>query len=205
MITKTLIEQHIQKGLSYQEYSSLIEKLLSQNKTTGSNQSNKMIEYTQLNQQRSKRIEKTIHLDEELSAALQEIRQPWYWVVLTEAWCGDAAQNIPIIAKMAEANPHIKIKLLLRDENPEVMQAYLTNGSKSIPKLICLKSDNLQELGTWGPRPKPAQEMVRLYKENPTVIYSDFVKELQLWYAKDKGKTIQSEFKELIKEWISDE
>ncbi len=201
IISKAITTAHVEKALDYYTYTQLIEDLLTQNKTTGSNHSEKMIEYTKMNEQRRKRLDKTTKLLPELEHELISLDDKWYWVVLTEAWCGDAAQNIPVLAKMASLTPNIELKLLLRDENPEVMEAYLTNGGKSIPKLICLRAENLEELGTWGPRPGAAQQMVNAYKANPTSSYSDFVKEIQLWYAKDKTQTIQQEFLSLVKQW----
>src|SRR5690606_3918922 len=102
-------------GMSYQEYRGLIEQLLLGGKTTGENQSQGMIGYTRLNVQRMNRLEAKIVLSESLLMELRNLHQDWYWVVLTEAWCGDAAQNLPILAKIAEATPRITMKLLLRD------------------------------------------------------------------------------------------
>jgi hypothetical protein len=201
ILSKAITTAHVEKAMTYEAYSQLIETLLAENKTTGANHSEKMIEYTKMNEQRRKRLDKTTQVISELESEIKDINEKWYWLVLTEAWCGDAAQNIPVIAKMASVNPHVELKLLLRDENPEVMEAYLTNGGKSIPKLISLKAENLEEMGTWGPRPKPAQQMVEAYKANPTSSYADFVKEIQLWYAKDKTQSIQQEFLALIKQW----
>ena len=202
MITsKAITSVHIENAMTYQAYDQLIAGLLAENKTTGTNHSEKMIEYTKMNEQRRKRLDKTTNILPELEKLLKSVDEKWYWLILTEAWCGDAAQNIPVISKMASLNPKIELKLLLRDENPEVMEAYLTNGGKSIPKLVCLKAGNLEEIGTWGPRPKPAQQMVEAYKANPTSSYADFVKEVQLWYAKDKTQTIQKEFLSLLNQW----
>ena len=199
-MNKVITENHLNSALSYSDYVSLVDKLLSEGKTTGSNHSQKMIDYTKMNQQRRKRLDKTVVINKELNNLLNSVTGHWTWLVLSEAWCGDVAQNIPVLAKMASLNDNIDFKLLLRDENPEVMEAYLTNGSRSIPKLICLDS-SLNEIGSWGPRPKPAQQMVMAYKSNPTVSYEDFIKEIQLWYAKDKTQTIQKEFTDLLKRW----
>ncbi len=121
--------------------------------------------------------------------------------MLTEAWCGDAAQIIPLMAKVADASPLITLKLLLRDEYPEVIDAYLTNGSRSIPKLICLTED-LKEVGTWGPRPAEAQQLMNDFKQqHPDEDYQALAKEMQLWYARDRTRAIQKEFVKLLTEW----
>lgn len=127
------------------------------------------------------------------------LKYKWLWLVITEAWCGDAAQNIPVIAKIAEINSNIELKFILRGENLVVMDTYLTNGGRSIPKLICLDSQTLEELGTWGPRPVIAQKRFMKDKTDPDVSHEEMVKNNQLWYLQDKTLSIQNEFLELIK------
>ena len=192
---------HLEASQSYDAYRQMIERLLSEGKTTGTNHSEAMLDYTRLNVQRMSRLDKVVQLTEDLQAQLAAVSTSWTWLVLTEAWCGDAAQNIPVIAKMAEASPYITLKLLLRDEHPEVMDAYLTNGSRSIPKLVCLTKD-LQEIGTWGPRPAPAQQLMANFKaQHPDEGYQELAKEIQRWYARDHTQTIQQEFTNLLTEW----
>ncbi|GJM60052.1 thioredoxin family protein [Persicobacter diffluens] len=190
--------EKIEQGYSYAEYRALTDQLLSEGKTTGDNQSEAMIEYTQLNVQRMKRAEKVFMLNEETEKHLQAIDRPIYWVVLSEAWCGDAALNLPAIAKMAEVNDHIKLSILLRDENPEVMDQYLTNGGRSIPKLIAVDAESGAELFTWGPRPAPAQQIVLDWKASGSTNPDEKNVAIQKWYAKDKGLTIQEEFIALL-------
>jgi len=153
--------------------------------------------YTRLNLSRMQRLNKKITIDEELKLAVDEFQTPQTWYILTEAWCGDAAQNIPVIAALALSNPMITVKLLLRDENPEIMDAYLTNGGRSIPKLIAV-DEELNELFTWGPRPAPAQEMLTEYKANPVKSYKEFSEDIQRWYIADKTASIQKELKVLL-------
>nr|WKN39041.1 thioredoxin family protein [Tunicatimonas sp. TK19036] len=198
-------DKHLEAGMSYSTYRQLIDSLLTEHKTTGNNQSEKYIEYTKLNMQRMRRLDKTTKLQPEVLAQLERINQPWIWIVLTEAWCGDAAQSLPVIAKMASAAPNIDLHLLLRDEYPEVMDAYLTNGGRSIPKLICL-TQNLEDIGSWGPRPMPVQQMLSDYKEKYgdqlRDHYSEFSEQAQLWYARDRTRTIQQELKEKLAVWL---
>jgi len=96
-------------------------------------------------------------------------------------------------------NSNIELKFLLRDENPELMDQYLTNGkSRSIPKLIAVDENN-EELFNWGPRPKILQEMFYHMKAN--AITNDTIKEeMHRWYAKDKTVTTQKEILELLKQ-----
>jgi ADP-heptose:LPS heptosyltransferase len=189
---QTITAAHIEKGISYESYRALIEKLQQQNMTTGDNHSESLLNYTKLNSQRMSKWDKIFKPNEELVEMLTSIKVPTNWVVLTEAWCGDAAQNLPIIAKLASLNPNISLKLLLRDENMEVMDAYLTNGGRSIPKLIMLDND-LNEIGQWGPRPKPVQDIMMDMKSKGALSYDDFGVAAHTWYAKDRSKTLQEE------------
>ncbi len=192
-MAQVITQEHIKQAMSYEQYIDLVHQLLSEDKTTGPNQSEEMIAYTRLNVQRMRRLNKTIILDDLLVEKLSNLTKPWIWLVLTEAWCGDAAQNIPVLAKMAGQTANIKLHLLLRDEHPEIMEAYLTDGGRSIPKLICLTPD-LTEVGTWGPRPVAAQQIMAQYKTNPGIDKKVFIEAVQEWYAKDKTKSMQQEF-----------
>lgn len=200
-MSKTVItNEHLAKAITYTQYRELIDMLLAENKTTGTNHSEAMVEYTRMNAQRMRRVEKTTVLDNELVDLMLSVQNKMTWVILTEAWCGDAAQTVPAIVKIADASPLIDVKLLLRDENPEVMDAYLTNGGRSIPKLIVLDAETMEELGTWGPRPEPAQQLFNDLKAQE-VPYQEFVEKLHGWYGKDRSKTLLQEFKQLIMQW----
>ena len=193
--------EHLAASQSYEDYQQMIGRLLAEGKTTGDNHSEEMRHYTDLNRQRMHRLGKVAQLTEPLQEQLAAVLADWTWLVLTEAWCGDAAQSIPLMAKMADASPRITLQLLLRDEHPEVMDAYLTNGSRSIPKLICLTED-LQEIGTWGPRPAAAQQLMNDFKQqHPNESYQALAKEMQLWYARDRTQAIQEEFTDLLRDW----
>lgn len=195
-----ITENHLQKGISYKEYREMIDKLMAEGKTTGENHSKDMLHYTELNIQRMNRVEKTVSLSGEMLNALKSLDMKMVWVVMTEAWCGDAAQNVPVMAKIADATDKIELRLLLRDENLDVMDAYLTNGGRSIPKMVALDAETLDELFTWGPRPEPAQTMMMDFKNNPNGrSKQDLVIDIQKWYAKDKGLTTQKELVDLMK------
>ncbi|MEQ8242200.1 thioredoxin family protein [Fulvivirga sp.] len=190
-------EVHWENGLSYNEYRQLIDSLLKINQTTGSNDSEKQLVYTRLNVQRMNKWDKITKLNQELIQVVEKIDTPQKWLMLTEAWCGDAAQNLPAIQKIADLNDKIEVRYLLRDENLDIMDAYLTDGGRSIPKLIIL-DDEYNEFANWGPRPAPAQNILKDYKSNDDITYDEFSVNLHTWYAKDKGKTLQSEFTVLL-------
>lgn len=200
MSNTVITNEHLAKAMTYTQYRELIDTLLAENKTTGTNHSEAMVEYTRMNAQRMRRVEKTTVLDDELVDLMLSVQTKMVWVVLTEAWCGDAAQTVPALMKIADASPLIDVKLLLRDENPEIMDAYLTNGGRSIPKLIALDADTMQELGSWGPRPEPAQRLFTEMKEQE-VPYTEFVEKLHGWYGKDRSYALLQEFKKLIPSW----
>ena len=201
--TKTMITRSLIEGAySYRDYSDLIAKLFAENRTTNDENEEEMLDYTKMNMQRSGRWDKRGEISNELTKALSNFPRKMTWLVLTEGWCGDAAQTLPFLNKMAELSPNIELKLILRDEHLEVMDQYLTNGkSRSIPKLVALDSETLEEIGTWGPRPMAIQTLFEEMMANPANDFEDIKKDLHLWYARDKGVNIQSEFLDLLLDW----
>ncbi len=182
---------------TYQEYRALINSLLLQNKTTGTNHSADMIKHTEMNVVRLNRLDKTAKLSDELTKALQTSPSQ-HWVIISEAWCGDAAQSMPWLNKMAETNPEIKLSILLRDENTDIIDDFLTNNGRSIPKLISLDAEG-NILFDWGPRPTEIQdEYMRLKSEG--LAYEDISTVIHTLYAKNKGIAIQEEFKLILGE-----
>ena len=125
----------------------------------------------------------------------------WIWLVITEGWCGDAAQNIPVIEKIAAENEGIATRYVLRDENLELMDRYLTNDARSIPKLICLDAETLEEIGTWGPRPQMAMEYFYEMRDGGKMEKPQMMENMQRWYLQDKEKSIQAEFSVLLDKW----
>jgi hypothetical protein len=98
----------INKALDYQSYKDLIERLLKEGRSTGPNQSQELLQYSELNVHRMNRVEKTTVLIEDLSATIDLIEQPQIWLILAEGWCGDAAQTIPIFHLIEKQFPQIK-------------------------------------------------------------------------------------------------
>ncbi len=200
--TKAITPECLSSAYTYQQYRDLIEKLLSERKTTGENHSEVMIHYTNMNHHRMKRLDKTIELKPELVEKLKYFDREVIWLVLTEAWCGDAAQILPVFEKMAETSPNIELKFILRDENPGIMDDFLTDGrSRSIPKLICLDADSHEVLGEWGPRPEEAQDLFFSLRNQSELISQEVAERLHKWYADDKTQTVQEEFIRLLDRW----
>ena len=195
-----LLTSVINKSLSYSEYLQLTEDLLSQEKTTGPNQGADYVHYTNLNFHRMKRLDKTVEINAELKSLIAQIQTPQTWLVISEAWCGDAAQNVPLLQKLADLSSKIELKIILRDENLEVMDMYLTNGGRSIPKLIALENETLNELYTWGPRPASIQNVMNELKAANVTEISEIVEKIQIAYNHDKSQSFQNEFVTLLTE-----
>jgi len=190
------LKDYIVKSMNYETYRKLIDDLFAQGKTTGREQSPERLEYSKLNMARIKRIEQNIPLNEDLTAALKKINKPLYILAITEGWCGDSAQNLPIFSKFDTVNPMIKTLYVLRDENLELMDAYLTNGGRSIPKVIFF-DENGNELATWGSRPKECQQVMEEMKaKNATKPEKEAA--IHAWYAKDKTQTLQQEISAIL-------
>jgi hypothetical protein len=194
------MKKYIDNSMKYAEYIDLIDNLLLEGKTTGPNQSEAMFNYGKLNRQRMKRLGKTVKLNELLVEKVKNIERKMIWLIITEGWCGDAAQNIPVVEKIANENSNIKTRYILRDENLELMDRYLTNNTRSIPKLIALDAENLEEIGTWGPRPKAAMDYFYEMRESG-MEKPEMMENMQRWYNKNKEQAIQTEFESLLEKW----
>lgn len=187
------------KALTADQYQALVERAVEEGKTTGPNQTEALAGYTKLNLQRMNRVAKTTKLDTDLLQSLSEKKNDVAFLIITEAWCGDAAQSVPVFVKLAQESG-VEVKLALRDENLELIDAHLTNGGRSIPVVIALDKNSYKPAFTWGPRPAELQQIVTEYHRSPEPKppYSEFVQKAQLWYAKDKQRTIQNELKQLL-------
>lgn len=191
-----LINKSLVNSLSYNEYKALVTNLLGNNESTTKNGSEDLVSYSKLNNSRMKRLDKTTKLDDSVVNKFSSIDKKITWVVLSEGWCGDAAQNLPVINKLAETNSNINLRIVLRDENPELMNEFLTNGNQAIPKLIQLENEKATK--TWGPRPTIATKMVVDYKAKHGQLDADFKKDLQVWYNKNKNENVIEDLSELI-------
>lgn len=190
---KNEIRKGLNNSLSYQAFRKLVSEFLIDGKSTGDIQNEAYLNYSKLGNARMKRLDKQFKLSEEANYALQNSSKKYTWLVLTEGWCGDAAHALPIMHRMSEISENIDLKIVLRDENEALMNQFLTNGSKSIPKLIALDSETQEVLYTWGPRPSTATKMVNDQKEKYGSLDADFKLDLQVWYNKNKGVNIEQD------------
>jgi thiol-disulfide isomerase/thioredoxin len=197
---KSGIAQSLSNSHSYSEYRNRVSSLIKEDKSSGNEQSEDLLHYSQLNDVRMNRLEKTIKISEQTIQQLQSLKKEYIWLVISEGWCGDAAQILPVIYKMAEFSPKIELKIVFRDEDEDLIKMFLTNGGKAIPKLLVIDIKTLEVLGHFGPRPQGAKQLVLDYKEKFGIVDKTAKAELQLWYLHDKGITTQNEIMEVMQE-----
>ena len=186
----------IQESFTWEDYLSLCENLVAENKSTGPFQTVEHAQYSVLNLSRMKRVFKTFKPIDE--AAIQFSEPPrQLWLLITESWCGDAAQCAPVMARLAGLSSTIQLRIILRDEHLDIMDSFLTNGGRAIPKLIGLNPDTFEVKWHWGPRPKGASEVVTRCK-NEGLEKEQISLALQEWYNQDKGIGVTEELTNLV-------
>ncbi|MEY2738873.1 MAG: hypothetical protein RL259_782 [Bacteroidota bacterium] len=195
---KEIIQNALQNSFSYADYRKLASDLVAQGKPTGHDHSEALAQFATLNETRMNRLEKTITIDEDVQLKLQNISNNYIWLVLAESWCGDAAQILPVIYKMSAVSNALQLKIVLRDDNDLLMQQFLTNGGKAIPKIIILDAQTLNVVADWGPRPQGAKQLILDYKAAHGIVDEAAKIELQKWYLHDKGVAIQYEILEIM-------
>lgn len=191
---KSLIIKSLENSYSYKSYREYLSELLSQGLSSGNTQSEELNHYSALNEVRMNRLDKTITIDNSIKQTLEKLTKKYIWLVISEGWCGDAAQIVPVLNKMAEASSgNIDLRIVLRDENELLMNEFLTNGAKSIPKVIVINKESLEVEAIWGPRPEGATTVINNFKQQFGQITGEAKTELQKWYLNDKGLQIQQE------------
>ncbi|ADY28730.1 thioredoxin family protein [Cellulophaga lytica] len=194
----SLITEAISTASTYTEYREQMRNLVANNKSTGEIQSDALANYTMLNDKRMKRLDKTTKLPDATISKIKQVTAKVTWLVLTESWCGDAAQSMPVMQKFAEQSSNINVKVILRDENLELMNHFLYNNTLSIPRLIAFNEDTQEVIGDWGPRPSKLTKIVENFKAKNGSLTPEFKQELQVWYNKDKGNTIIEDLTQLL-------
>ncbi len=193
VIADSLLRSH-----TYQEYRKIVSDLLNQGLSSGNEQSEDLTNYSKLNEVRMHRLDKTMEIDDIYIEQLLSLKGKYIWLVLSEGWCGDAAQLLPVFNKMALISLNIELKIVFRDENEALMNFFLTNGSKSIPKLLVLEKESYKVLKNWGPRPNGAAHLIKSYKEQYGKIDETAKTEMQLWYLHNKGFSTQKEIMDMM-------
>tara|TARA_B110000971_G_C19981448_1_gene487553 strand:+ start:50 stop:655 length:606 start_codon:yes stop_codon:yes gene_type:complete len=197
-LTKAQIESAIETALDYPSYMNLMQELVHKEMSTGIEQSDALANYTLLNNKRMQRLNKILSVSAEIQTSIKNDPRDIRFLVLSESWCGDAAQSLPMVSKIAACHPNWSVSLISRDEHPAIMDACLTNGRRSIPKVLILDKNTSEVLVDWGPRPAVATKMAADYKEIHGSLDADFKQSLQLWYNKDKGQSTLEDFIALL-------
>lgn len=205
-MASTITRQLLDNAMSYEEFKQRVSDLYEEGRpTSGEDSDAPLLEFTKLNINRLSRNEKSNTVNPELASLLSNFPKSMYWLVLAEGWCGDVAESLPILYNLTKPHDHIQLGVIFRDQNLDIMDQYLTNGGRGIPKLIMLDNDNLEELAHWGPRPEPIQSFVDEKKQELDQYETkmDWVNSIHegmhKWYAKDKGQTLQEEIKDILK------
>ena len=185
-----LVKDSIKKAMSYDQFKEEIKNHVNNGTSSGPYQSEALANYTTLTHARLKRLDKTLTLPQKVIDIATQFKGNQTWLVLTESWCGDAAHAMPVLKKITDLTKHITFKVLYRDKNLDLMNAFLTNGTMSIPKLIVFDNNTQKIVGDWGPSPSYVFKKTQEFKTKYGKLTPDFKKEMQQWYNKDKGQTI---------------
>ncbi len=188
----------IQAGLTSQQYHETLVQQASASEDGLNEEAAEKLQFTQLNLHRTERIARTFKVPADIQKLIAQIKGPQTWMLLTEPWCGDSAQCLPYISAMAEPNKAITLRLILRDDNLDIMDDFLTNGSRSIPRLVIF-DDEGNELLQWGPRPKEAQAVFMEAKE-AGMQKPEILEKLHLFYGRNRGAALLAEFRDILGE-----
>lgn len=198
----TITDSVLAETISFEEYLQLTKDIVEEKiPRAGIYLADNTFRYTRSNLERMKKVLDNIVLNQKLYNLLSDLEERWIWLVISEPWCGDASWGTPALCMIASASDKIDFRILLRDIHPEIIKAYQTAGTDSIPKLICLRKSDLKELGTWGPRPKELHEIVLKFKDDANFDYRESVRKLHAWFEEDMTKSTQEEIIDCVKEW----
>ena len=154
-------------------------------------------EYYELGLQRMNRTLKTFKIDEEQLSVLKSKNFKGKILIISEPWCGDASATVPAVTQFFEA-ADVEVKIFLKDSDTSLIDQFLTNGTQSIPKILILNED-FSVKNVWGPRPQFGNDLLKKFKENPeTYPREEFYNDLQVYYAKNRGKDAITELLELL-------
>ena len=188
--------QALQASITYHQHLLDIKAYLTNNKRKIEYKGVDLVHYTQLNLEQMESWNENINIIPEIKQYVKSITEKIDLVVITEAWCLDAAHVLPVVQKFSELNDQIHLKILIRDNHPEVMNKYLTDGSKSIPIVVGIQHENekMIELFHWGPKPKAMSEYsLKFYNEELGISFKEYIEQTSIWYINDKTTSIQKE------------
>lgn len=187
------MEKYWQQAISFEEYMDVAKRRVQDTPTT-----DEYFEYYELGLHRMERTLKTFKVDEEALADLKSMNFSGKILIISEPWCGDASATVPAVSTFFEA-AGIETRVFLRDSDTSLIDQFLTNGTQSIPKVLILDQD-FSVTENWGPRPKYGNDLLVKFKENETIYpREEFYNDLQVYYAKNRGKDAVLEILNLIK------
>ena len=179
--TNSLVKESLSKAFSYQDYREQVATHVEYGTSSGPDKSEALSNYTLLNNSRMKRLDKTMKIEEDVLEKFKQYHKNVTWLVLTESWCGDAAHAMPVMNKLVEQAKNLDLKILYRDENKELMNRFLTNGTMSIPKLIAFDNETQEVINDWGPSPLMIMNKTKDFKAANATLTTEFKKEIQIW------------------------
>lgn len=192
-LMEAIIKDALLKSMSYVDYRILVDKAAMVKTNTGDKKDALLANYTILNNSRMKRWDKTLKVPQTIENKIKSFKEDFIWLVIVESWCGDAAHVLPVLNKLAELNSHLDLKVVLRDENPQLIDVFLTGNTKSIPKLIMIDKKSGNVMHTYGPRPSEASAYVNRYKAKYGKLTPEFIEDLQHWYNTNKGINVMED------------
>lgn len=182
--------------MTFSEYLTYFEEVLEEPESHEPYQNENYYQYAKMNWARMSRWLKRFEPSNDIKRLISSITEEQHWIVITEPWCGDAAHSVAQLYQIVKDNPNIDFDIQLRDSEPFLIEDYLTNGGKSIPKLI-IRNDVGHDKAIWGPRPEKLQAIFEQMKaENKE--FEEIKETLQKWYNEDKGEEIQKELLALL-------
>lgn len=186
------MKNYWQKAISFEEYMEISEERFRNNP----NKNDEHQDYYELGLQRMNRTLKTYKIDETQTEILKSKNFNGKILIISEPWCGDASATVPAVSKFFEGKNEVKI--FLRDSDSSLINQFLTDGTQSIPKILIFNED-FSVKNIWGPRPKHGLELLKKYKTDPeNYTIDDFHNDLQIYYAKNRGKDTIQEILNLI-------
>lgn len=199
------IREYAQRGfpgaMTYPTYRRLINELHQQNKVTGHEQTESLLEYSKLNEHRMNRWDRSFNVDPQITEMAKRSAATYTWLVITEGWCGDSAQVLPGIVKIAEALKNVNVLIALRDDNPDIMSDVIRGDKRAIPVVLCIDG-NHEVIWKWGDRLKEAADLVAEHKSRADYSKEVMSKDLHLWYAKNAERALNQEFRQLIEAYM---
>lgn len=187
------MEKYWQNAVTFDEYMRIAEERTTDNP----NKNDEFQQYYELGHHRMVRTLKTLKTDPALLEELKTRNFHGKILIISEPWCGDASTTVPAVATFFQ-NAGVDVKVFLRDSDQSLINQYLTNGTQSIP-IVLILDENFNVVNHWGPRPKYGMELLKKFKENPeTYPREEFYNDLQVYYAKNRGKDAIHEILNLI-------